>query len=80
MKRSNKIVEKTGNTGALVRFAVNDVNQTFAGWSDRFSKINCFDKLPGDIAKAKSIPFGARMMLKMGCSMGMIKIIEIMFK
>lgn len=80
VKRSNKIVEKTGNKGALVKFAVNDAEKTFAGWSDRFSKINCYDKLPEGIAKAGSIPFGARMMLRMGCRMGMIKIVEIMFK
>ena len=80
VKRSNKIVEKTGNKGALVKFAVNNIDRTFAGWSDRFLEINCYDKLPKEIAGARSIPFGSRMMLRMGCNMGMIKIIEIMFK
>ncbi len=79
VKRSNKIVEKTGNEEARVRFAVNDVQETFGNWSEKFAQINCFDKLPDEIAKAKSIPFGARKMLKMGCNMGMIKIVEIIF-
>lgn len=80
VKKSNKIIEKSGNEGARVKFAVNDVQKTFAGWSENFASVNSYNTLPPEIAKAKSIPFKARTMLKMGCKMGMIKFVEILFK
>ena len=80
VKKSNKIVAKSGNQGAMVKFAVDDVDTTFRGWSAHFGPIRVTDRLPRDIARARSIPFMPKTILKMGFRMGMIKFVEISFK
>ncbi|MBQ9471090.1 MAG: class I SAM-dependent methyltransferase [Bacteroidales bacterium] len=79
VRRSNRILERAGNTGALVKFAVNDASSTFGGWSDRFADIRIFDRMPADIARAKSLPIIPKSILKMGFKKGLIKFVEIEF-
>lgn len=80
VRKSNRIVKKAGNTGAPVVFAVDDAQKLFSGWSDRFAAIHTIRALPADMKKAKSIPFMSKKILDMGMKMGMVQIIEIMFK
>ena len=77
--KSNKVLEKSGNTDALVVLAVDNAEEKFSPWSDKFSKIQTFDRLPENIRKAKAIPFFTRQFLGMGMKMGYVKFVEISF-
>lgn len=80
VKKSNRIVKKSGNTGALIVFAVDDAQKLFSAWSDDFASIKTIDSLPKDILNAKSVPFISKKILNMGMKMGMLQIVEIMFE
>lgn len=80
IKKANKMVEKSGNTGAKMHFAVDDAESLFRPWSDRFFSIITVNRIPDEIAKAKEIPVTVKCILGLGCRMGIMKFVEIMFK
>lgn len=80
LKKSNRVVEKSGNTDALVVFSVENAQEKFSAWSDKFAKIHTLDKLPENVRTAKSIPFFTRKILGMGMKMGFVQFVEISFK
>ena len=79
-KKSNRMVKKTGNTGAIIYFAVDDAAEMFSVWSDKFKRITVVDDLPQKYLKAKRLPFATRLTLKMGCKMEIMKFVEITFE
>lgn len=80
LKKSNRIVKKSGNTGAPVKLAVNNAEKMFLPWSDRFKKVNTVSVLPQEMKEAKSVPAVSKFILKMGLRMKMIQIVEILFR
>lgn len=80
VKKSNRIVKKSGNTGALIVFAVDDAEKVFRPWSENFASIKKATCLPKDIMSAKSIPFISKKIMNMGMKMGMLQIMEILFE
>ena len=78
VKKSNKLVEKNRNKGAMMYFAVDDETM-FLKWSPLFKNIQIDAKLPDDIQKAQEIPLMIRFILKLGCKMGIMKFVEILF-
>jgi len=80
LKKSNRVVEKSGNTGAPIRLAVDDAQKLFSPWSEKFEKINMATELPQDMRNAKSVPWMSKFILNMGMKMKMIQIVEILFK
>lgn len=79
VKKSNKMVEKSGNKGAKMYFSVDDANALFTSWSSYFKQINVVSRLPEEIQKSRNIPFKIRFILKLGCAMGIMKFVEIRF-
>lgn len=79
LKKSNRVVEKSGNTGAPIMLAVDDAQKLFLPWSERFEKINVVTKLPQDMKEAKSVSWMSKFILNMGMKMKMIQIVEILF-
>ncbi|MBR4015166.1 MAG: class I SAM-dependent methyltransferase [Anaerotignum sp.] len=80
VEKSNRVLEKSGNRGAKILFAVDDAEDTFRSWSSHFGEILAFDRLPTDVAKEKSLPLLTKIILGMGFKMGMIKFVEIHFQ
>jgi len=80
LKKSNRVVEKSGNTGAPIRLAVDDAQKLFSPWSEKFEKINVATELPQDMKEAKSISWVSKFILNMGMKMKMIQVVEILFK
>lgn len=80
LKKSNRVVEKSGNTGAPIRLAVDDAQRLFSPWSEKFEKINVATELPQDMRNAKSVPWMSKFILNMGMKMKMIQIVEILYK
>ncbi|WP_407427458.1 class I SAM-dependent methyltransferase [Treponema sp.] len=79
LKKSNAVVEKSGNKGAKIVFALNDAEKQFVSWSPHF-KVNVQRSLSQEIKKAKSIPFGTRFAVNMGMKMGFMQFVEVLFK
>lgn len=77
VKKSNKIVEKNGNQGAKMYFSVDNAQEMFSSWSD-FGAIHVDDKVAADIRAEKSIPLKVRMILNLGCKIGIMKFVEIL--
>lgn len=80
VKKSNRVVKKSGNTGAPVVFAVDDAQKLFSAWSDSFKTISTMRALPEEIKNAKAVPAISRKILNMGMKLKMIQIIEIVFR
>lgn len=80
IKKANKMVEKSGNTGAKMYFSVDDAETMFRPWSDRFGSITTVNRISDDIAKAKELPSTAKLILQLGCRLGVMKFVEIMFR
>ncbi len=78
-KRSNRIVQKTGN-GSEVRFAADAPRETFRKWSRLFSGIKELSRLPKYVEESREIDKGTKAMLKLALKMGMMKIVEIGFE
>lgn len=79
VKKANKLVEKNGNKGAHMYFAVDDAQKMFTSWSPLLKNIDVVSSFPEDFQKAKDIPWKVRMILKLGCRMGIMKFVEIIF-
>ena len=79
LKKSNKVVEKSGNTGAPVLLAVDNAQKLFLPWSKNFERVNVVSELPQDMKKAKSVPWMSKFTLNLGMKMKMVQIVEIMF-
>ena len=79
MRKSNKVVEKQGNTGAPIVFAVGDASAELGPWSPNFARISVVDRLPGYLAHAREVSWPTRLILGMGARMGMVKFVEIRF-
>lgn len=80
LKKSNKVVEKSGNKGARVVFALDDAQKELSAWSDHFGKITVTRSLDPAIKKAKSIPFGTRFAVNIGFKMGFMQGVEVRFR
>lgn len=80
LKKSNRVVKKSGNTGAPLKLAVDDAEKLFLPWSDKFGKVNTVTELPQDMKKAKSLPWMSKLILKLGLKMKMIQMVEILFR
>ena len=53
LKKSNRIVKKSGNTGAPVKLAVNNAKKMFLPWSKSFKEVNTASELPQGMKEAK---------------------------
>ena len=80
LKKSNKVVEKSGNKGAKVVFALDDAKKELSSWSSDFAEVNVCRRLNPQIKKEKSIPFGTRFAVNMGMKLGFMQFVEIRFK
>ena len=78
MKKSNKIVQKTGN-GSGIYFPVEDSRALFASWGDCFVSV-CERPIPEHVRKSREIPLKWRIILSMGMRLGMVKIIDVSFR
>lgn len=79
LKKSNRVVKKSGNKGAPVKLAVDDAKKLFLPWSDKFKVVNMVRELPQEMKAAKSVPWVSKLILSMGMKMKMIQIVEILF-
>ena len=64
LKKSNRIVKKSGNTGAPIKLAVNNAEKMFIPWSKNFKKVNTVLELPQEMKDAKSVPTISKIILK----------------
>lgn len=80
LKKSNRVVKKSGNTGAPVKLAVDDAKKLFLPWSENFSEVNNITELPEDMKATKSLPWMSKFILNMGMKMKMIQVVEILFR
>lgn len=80
LKKSNRVVKKSGNTGAPLKLAVDDAEKLFLPWSDKFEKVNTVTELPQDMKTAKSLPWMSKLILNLGLKMKMIQMVEILFR
>ena len=79
-KKSNRVVKKSGNTGAPIKLAVDDAKKLFLPWSENFREVNTVVELPENMKVAKSLPWMSKCILNMGMKLKMIQIIEILFR
>ena len=77
LKKSNKIVQKTGN-GTEIHFPIEDSQKLFASWGDGFTK-GTEHPLPGYVRKSREVPAKWKLVLSLGMRLGMVKIIEVRF-
>ena len=77
LKKSNKIVQKTGN-GTEIHFPIEDSRKLFASWGDGFTKVT-EHPLPGYVRKSREVPAKWKLVLSLGMRLGMVKIIEVRF-
>ena len=77
LKKSNKIVQKTGN-GTEIHFPIEDSQKLFASWGDGFTKVT-EHPLPGYVRKSREVPAKWKLVLSLGMRLGMVKIIEVRF-
>lgn len=80
LKKSNRVVKKSGNTGAPVKLAVDDAKKMFLPWSKNFREVNTVIELQEDMKMAKSLPWVSKFILNMGMKLKMIQIVEILFR
>ena len=78
VKKSNKIVRKTGN-GTEIHFPIENAQKLFASWGSVFSEV-IEHPLPDYVKKSKEIPTKWKLILSMGIRLGMVKIIEVRFR
>lgn len=79
LKKSNKVVEKSGNKGARLVFSLDDAKKELSSWSPHFD-VKVVRALDKSIKKEKSIPFGTRFAVNMGMKMGFMQFVEIRFR
>lgn len=72
--KSNRLVQKSGNTGSMMYFAVDDAENLFRSWNRSFKNIRVMDQLSD---KYKGLPLSTRLIFHMGLKMGMFKFVEI---
>ena len=77
LKKSNKIVQKTGN-GSEIHFPIENSQKLFAAWGDDFTKVT-ERPLPDYVRKSKEIPAKWKLVLSLGMRLGIVKIIEVRF-
>ena len=80
LKKSNRVVKKSGNTGAPVKMAVDHAEKQFLPWSSDFKKVHTVVEFPQGMQEAKSVPAVSKLILRMGLKMKMIQIVEILFR
>ena len=80
LKKSNRVVKKSGNIGASVKLAVDDAKKLFLPWSENFREVNTVTELPENMKTAKSLPWISKFILNMGMKLKMIQIVEILFQ
>ena len=79
VKTSNKaVIKKSGNEGALMKFAVNDPKKTFAGWSSAFASVRKVG-MPTKALASKEIGTKDKMILRASVASGTMKFVEIRF-
>ena len=77
LKKSNKIVQKTGN-GTEIHFPIEDSRKLFASWGDEFTRVREYP-IPGYVRKSREVPAKWKLVLSLGMRLGMVKIIEVRF-
>lgn len=77
MKKSNKIVQKTGN-GTAIYFPIENSRKLFSKWGNCFSQVQ-ERPFPDYVKKSREIPLKWKLILQMGLRMGMVKIIDVAF-
>lgn len=77
VKKSNKIVQKTGN-GTTIDFPIEDSAALFREWGSCFSQVREWP-FPDYVKKSREVPFKWKLILQMGMRMGMVKIIDVAF-
>ena len=77
LKKSNKIVQKTGN-GTEIHFPIEDLRKLFASWGDEFTKVTEYP-IPDYVRKSREVPVKWKLVLSLGMRLGMVKIIEVRF-
>ena len=77
LKKSNKIVQKTGN-GTEIHFPIEDARKLFASWGNEFTSVKEYP-MPGYVRKSREVPMKWKLVLYLGMRMGMVKIIEVRF-
>lgn len=80
LKKSNRVVKKSGNTGAPVKLAVDDAQKLFLPWSENFREVTTVTQLPKEMKTTKSLPWMSKFILNMGMKLKMIQIVEILFR
>lgn len=77
LKKSNKIVQKTGN-GTEIHFPIEDSQKLFASWGSEFTRVS-EHPLAGYVRKSREVPLKWKLVLSLGMRLGMVKIIEVRF-
>lgn len=80
VRQARKVVERTGNTGVKMHFAVEDAEMMFRSWSKRFEKIETISRLPQRYLSRDFLPLRTRLTLRHRFMSGMMKFVEIRFR
>ena len=78
VRKSNKVVQKTGN-GTKIWFAIDDSKELFASWGNSFINVKEYP-IPSYLKKSREVPMKWKFVLSLGIKLGMVKIIEVMFR
>lgn len=77
VKKSNKIVQKTGN-GSLIQFPIENSKKLFQDWGTCFADVHEWP-FPDYVKNSREIPLKWKFVLRLGMRMGMVKIIDVRF-
>ncbi len=80
LKKSNKVVEKSGNKGAKVILALDNPRKQLSSWTDKIDRVNVIRSLDPEIKNEKSIPFIQRISVNIGLKLGFMQFVEVRFK
>ena len=75
VKKSNKIVQKTGN-GSKIYFPIENSQALFSSWGDCFRNVS-ERPIPSYVRKSREVPFKWKFVLNMGMKLGIVKIIDV---
>lgn len=78
VRKANKMVHKSGN-GSMMYFSVDNAEEKFLPWSKRFRTIRTINTLPSDITSSRELPVSAKLIIRLGAGMGIMKFVEIGF-
>lgn len=79
MKQSNKLVKKTGNSGAPMYFSIDDEKKFLLPLREKIESVDV-EKRPPEKYLRGPVPIKTRIILRLGQITGMLKFVEIRFK